>query len=62
MNMRKNDKPYTRIEPVKLICDDYNQVYVWVEDLDENVELSPRFDYEEDAILWKERMAELLKV
>lgn len=46
---------------MRLICDDYNQIYVWVEDLDENVELSPRFDYEEDAIEWKQRLEELLK-
>jgi hypothetical protein len=41
---------------MKLFLDDYNQVYVWVEDLDENVELSPRFDYEEDAVEWRNRM------
>lgn len=46
---------------MRLLCDDYNQVYVWVEDLDENIELSPRFDYEEDAIQWRDRMEELLK-
>lgn len=45
---------------MKLICDDYNQIYVWVDDLDEDNELSPRFDYEEDAIQWKERMKEEL--
>jgi hypothetical protein len=45
---------------MRLICDDYNQVYIWVEDLDENVELSPRFDYEEDAIEWKNRIEDLL--
>lgn len=37
---------------MKLICDDYSQVYVWVDDDDENVELSPHFDYEEDAEKW----------
>jgi len=41
---------------MKLILDDFNQVYVWVEDLDENIELSPHFDYEEDAIEWRDRM------
>lgn len=46
---------------MRLICDDYNQVYIWVEDLNEDIELSPRFDYEEDALQWKERMEELLK-
>ena len=45
---------------MKLICDDYNQVYIWVEDLDEDIELSPRFDYEEDAITWKNRIEALL--
>ena len=43
---------------MKLICDDYNQVYVWVDDEDD--ELSPHFDYEEDAIAWKEKMKEEL--
>ena len=41
---------------MRLILDDYNQVYVWVDDLDENEELSPHFDYEEDAIQWQNRM------
>ena len=46
---------------MQLICDDVNNIYVWVEDDDENVELSPHFDYEEDALLWKERMDQLLR-
>jgi hypothetical protein len=46
---------------MKLLQDDYNQIYVWVDDMDEDVELSPHFDYEEDALLWKERMIEELK-
>lgn len=46
---------------MRLLCDDYDGVYVWVEDLDENIELSPKFDYEEDAIQWRDRMEELLK-
>lgn len=41
---------------MKLILDDYNQVYVWVDDEDPDHELSPRFDYEDDAIAWKERV------
>lgn len=41
---------------MKLLCDDLNQVYVWVDDYDENNELSPHFDYEEDALAWQERM------
>jgi hypothetical protein len=39
-----------------LILDDYNQVYVWVDDNDHEHELSPRFDYEEDANQWFERI------
>lgn len=46
---------------MKLISDDYNQIYVWVDDYDEDDELSPHFDYEEDALQWKERMKEELK-
>jgi hypothetical protein len=46
---------------VRLILDDYNQVYVWVDDLNENEELSPHFDYEEDAIQWRDRMRKELK-
>ena len=37
---------------MKLLLDDYNGVYVWVDDHDENIEYSPHFDYEEDAIQW----------
>lgn len=43
---------------MRLICDDYDQVYVWVDDRDENIELSPHFDYEEDAIEWRDRIAQ----
>ena len=46
---------------MKLLYDDYNQVYVWVDDFNEDVELSPRFDYEEDAGLWYERMKKELQ-
>lgn len=46
---------------MKLICDDVNQTYVWVDDYNEDNELSPHFDYEEDAILWKERIKEEVK-
>ena len=46
---------------MKLLQDDYNQIYVWVNDFDEDDELSPHFDYEEDAIRWKQRMEEELK-
>lgn len=36
---------------MKLIYDDYNQIYYWVSD-DEKITLSPHFDYEEDAEQW----------
>jgi hypothetical protein len=41
---------------MKLLHDDYNLVYVWVDDDNEDIELSPHFDYEEDADQWFERM------
>lgn len=41
---------------MKLNCDDFNQVYVWVDENHELTELSPRFDYEEDAENWYRRM------
>lgn len=37
---------------MKLLYDDYNNVYVWVDDINEDNELSPHFDYEEDAEDW----------
>jgi len=45
---------------MKLLCDDFNQIYVWVDDLDENIELSPHFDYEDDALNWKQRIKQEL--
>jgi hypothetical protein len=42
---------------MRLILNDYDQVYVWVDDNDENIELSPHFDYEEDAIQWYRRIS-----
>jgi hypothetical protein len=41
---------------MKLLNDDYAQIYVWVDDHNEDLELSPHFDYEEDAIQWRDRM------
>ena len=46
---------------MKLIHDDYNDCWVWVEEQDENLELSPHFDYEEDAVQWRDRMKDMLK-
>ena len=38
---------------MKLISDDKQQSYYWVDDF--NKKISPTFDYEEDAIQWKTR-------
>jgi hypothetical protein len=46
---------------MKLICDDYEGTYVWVDDHDENLELSPHFDYEQDAEQWYRRMLKELR-
>lgn len=43
---------------MQLICDDYNEVYVWVDDANPDIELSPHFDYEEDAHNWKRKIAD----
>ena len=45
-----------------LIYDDFNEYWVWVEMKNHDIELSPQFDYEDDAIQWKERLASLLRV
>jgi len=37
---------------MRLMSDDHKGVYVWVDDIDENIKLSPHFDYEEDAVHW----------
>jgi hypothetical protein len=37
---------------MKLLRDDYQDIFVWVDDNDETIELSPHFDYEEDADEW----------
>lgn len=44
-----------------LIYDEYNDAWVWVEKNDHDRELSPQFDEEEDAKLWKIRIKNLLK-
>jgi hypothetical protein len=43
-----------------LIADDYKQVYIWVDEDDHDLELSPHFDYESDAVLWRDRMKQEL--
>lgn len=43
-----------------LIYDALNDCYVWVEVDDENIELSPQFDTEEDAMQWYGRLATIM--
>ena len=45
---------------MKLINDEYNDWWVWVEDHNEDLALSPHFDYEEDAVQWRDRMRQEL--
>jgi len=46
---------------MKMIRDDKNEVYVWVDSQHEEIELSPHFDYEEDADSWYYNMIDRLK-
>lgn len=41
---------------MRLIFDEWDGVWIWVSDKDENEELSPRFDEEHAAIQWQQRM------
>jgi hypothetical protein len=50
----------SKLMAMRLLNDDYAQVYVWVDDNDEDIELSPHFDYEEDALRWRDRMKQEL--
>ena len=43
---------------MRLIADDFKEVYVWVDDDNDNIVLSPHFDYEEDAIQWYGRISQ----
>ena len=45
---------------MKLIHDEFAEVWLWVEDNDYDTPLSPEFDYEEDAMLWRTRMIKIL--
>lgn len=46
---------------MKLIWNEFDDTWVWVEDNNHDIELSPAFDYEEDAKLWKIRMINILR-
>ena len=43
-----------------LFYDEFDDVYVWVETNDENIELSPRFDDAEAAVRWYGRVYEIM--
>jgi hypothetical protein len=43
-----------------LIYDEYGDFWVWVEKNDHDTELSPQFDTEEDALLWRTRLINIL--
>ena len=45
---------------MKLFYDEFNGVYVWVEKLDENIELSPRFDDKAGALRWYGRVTKIM--
>jgi len=45
---------------MKLIYNEIDDTYVWVEEKNHDIELSPIFDYEEDAKLWQVRMINIL--
>jgi len=44
-----------------LIYDEYNDWWVWVDTNNHDHSLSPHFDYEEDAIQWRDRLQQMLK-
>lgn len=46
---------------MNLIFDEYEGVFIWVKSNDENIELSPRFDTEEDAQDWYNTMRKIFK-
>lgn len=48
---------FLRKSKVKLIQDEWdNDVWVWVDELEPDEDMSPRFDYKEDAIDWYNRL------
>lgn len=42
-----------------LVFDDYGEFWVWVDDRDENIELSPQFDTKQDAINWQQHLKKI---
>ena len=45
---------------MKLIYDEFDSEWLWVDDYDENIELSPKFDEEPQALSWRGRITKEL--
>ena len=43
-----------------LIYDEFDEIYVWVETHDENIELSPHYDDEASAQQWYGRVSSIM--
>jgi len=41
---------------MKLIHDEYHEVWIWVDNHNEDIELSPQFDEEPYALAWRGRI------
>lgn len=45
---------------MKLIYDEFDSEWIWVDDYDENIEFSPKFDEEAYALAWRGRISKEL--
>lgn len=45
---------------MKLIYDEFDSEWLWVDNYDENIELSPKFDEEPQALAWRGRISKEL--
>jgi hypothetical protein len=45
---------------MRLIFDEWNEYWVWVDDKNDDDELSPQFDEEHYAVQWQQRMKKIL--
>ena len=45
---------------MKLIRDEFDDEWIWVDDYDENIEYSPRYDDQESAEKWRNAVAKEL--
>jgi len=46
---------------MKLLYDVFDEVFIWVDEFDENIELSPRFDEKVYAMQWYGYMSKYFK-